>query len=151
MLRVSKLRSLAPLIAVAVAGVACSPFKKPTLYNFVGFERSYCDAKVPTNHSVGANDVEPVLMAMVSPVDLQESKPLPQLEGPGRANNVGLGQKSGLVRASFEIASDASPQMVQTRRREQLRMIEDQLLAKSTLAQLKADAAREAEAGNAPK
>lgn len=122
----------------------------PTAEQYLSNERQLASLdRLP--HAVGANDVEPVLMAMVSPVDLQESKPLPQLEGPGRANNVGLGQKSVLVRASFEIASDASPQMVQTRRREQLRMIEDQLLAKSTLAQLKADAAREAEAGNAPK
>ena len=90
-------------------------------------------------HAVGANDVEPVLMAMVSPVDLAEPKKMPQLEGPGRANRVGL------VPASYDIASDAAPSMVQTRRREQLRMIEDQLLAKSTLAELKAAAAREAE------
>ncbi len=114
----------------------------PTADQYLSNERQLASLdRLP--HAVGANDVEPVLMAMVSPVDLKEAKPLPQLEGPGRANNVGLN------RASFEIASDASPQMVQTRRREQLRMIEDQLLAKSTLAQLKAEAAREAEAGKA--
>jgi hypothetical protein len=77
-------------------------------------------------------------MAMVSPKDLQDSKPMPQLEGPGRANHVGL------IPAGYDVASDAAPSMIQTRRREQLRMLEDQLLAKSTLAELKAAAEQEA-------
>jgi hypothetical protein len=113
----------------------------PTAEQYLANERQLASLD-RLQHAVGANDVEPVLMAMVSPVDLAETKQLPQLEGPGRANRVGL------VPAAYDIASDAAPSMVQTRRREQLRMIEDQLLAKSTLAELKAAAAREAVEGN---
>lgn len=116
-------------------------YAAPTADQYLSNERQLASLdRLP--HAVGANDVEPVLMAMVSPVEMAQNKPMPQLEGPGRANNVGL------VRASYDVASDASPQMIQSRRREQLRMIEDQLLAKSTLAQLRAEAAREAEEGN---
>ena len=43
--------------------------------------------------------------------------------------------------------SDSPPHMAPTRRREQLKMIEDQLLAESTLADLKRAAAREAAGG----
>ena len=43
--------------------------------------------------------------------------------------------------------SDTAPRMAPTRRREQLKMIEDQLLAESTLADLKRAAAAEAAGG----
>lgn len=115
-------------------------YAAPTADQYLSNERQLASLERLPN-AVGAKDVEPVMMAMVSPVDLTDAKRLPQLEGPGRANRVGL------VPAAFEIASDASPSMVQTRRREQLRMIEDQLLAKTTLAELKAAAAREAKEG----
>ncbi|HET6537198.1 MAG TPA: hypothetical protein VFG34_03680 [Sphingopyxis sp.] len=115
-------------------------YAAPTADQYLTNERQLASLdRLP--HAIGANDVEPVLMAMVSPVDLTDHKKLPQLEGPGRANPIGM------TLASFDVQSDASPQMVQTRRREQLRMIEDQLLAKSTLAELKAAAVREAEEG----
>lgn len=115
-------------------------YAAPTADQYLANERQLASLdRLP--HAIGANDVEPVLMAMVSPVDLTDHKKLPQLEGPGRANPIGM------TLASFDVQSDASPQMVQTRRREQLRMIEDQLLAKSTLAELKAAAVREAEEG----
>lgn len=112
-------------------------YAAPTAEQYLSNERQLASLD-RLRHSVGANDVEPVLMAMVSPKDLQDSKPLPQLEGPGRANRVGL------IAAGYDVASDAVPSMIQTRRREQLRMLEDQLLAKSTLAELKAAAEQEA-------
>lgn len=86
----------------------------------------------------GANDVAPVLMAMVSPVavpDAPKAKPVaakPMLIAQAQA---------------AEIRSDAAPRMAPTRRREQLKMIEDQLLAESTLADLKRAAAAEAAGG----
>lgn len=117
-------------------------YAAPTAEQYLSSERQLASLdRLP--RALGANDVEPVLMAMVSPVALPEHKAMPQLEGPGRANRIGL------IPASYNVQSDASPQMVQTRRREQLRMIEDQLLAKSTLAELKAAAAREAKEGPA--
>lgn len=117
-------------------------YAAPTAEQYLKNERQLASLE-RLNPAVGANDVEPVLMAMVSPVDLMDARPLPQLEGPGRANRVGL------TPAAYDIASDASPSMVETRRREQLRMIEAQLLAKSTLAELKAAAEREAKEGAA--
>lgn len=111
-------------------------YAAPTAEQYLSNERQLASLD-RLRHGVGANDVEPVLMAMVNPSDLQD-KPLPQLEGPGRANHIGL------LAAGYDVASDAAPSMIQTRRREQLRMIEDQLLAKSTLAELKAAAEREA-------
>lgn len=112
-------------------------YAAPTAEQYLANERQLASLD-RLRHGVGANEVEPVLMAMVSPKDLQDSKPMPQLEGPGRANRVGL------IAAGYDVASDAVPSMIQTRRREQLRMLEDQLLAKSTLAELKAAAEQEA-------
>lgn len=92
----------------------------------------------------GANEVAPVLMAMVSPVGTPEpaatsaEKPATK---PAAAKPVVLAQADAGVR------SDAPPRMAPTRRREQLKLIEDQLLAESTLADLKRAAAREAAGG----
>ena len=90
----------------------------------------------------GANEVAPVLMAMVSPVGMPEptvtEKPAAK---PAAVKPVVLAQSETGVR------SDAPPRMAPTRRREQLKMIEDQLLAESTLADLKRAAAREAAGG----
>ena len=52
-----------------------------------------------------------------------------------------------LAQAETGVQSDSPPRMAPTRRREQLKMIEDQLLAESTLADLKRAAAREAKEG----
>ena len=52
-----------------------------------------------------------------------------------------------LAQADTGVRSDVTPRMAPTRRREQLRMIEDQLLAESTLADLKRAAAVEAAGG----
>ncbi len=107
----------------------------------------------------GANEVAPVLMAMVSPVALPEapkatpvaakpaeaspaSAPTPAPTRPVTAKPVVLAQAAGAVR------SDTMPRMAPTRRREQLKMIEDQLLAESTLADLKRAAAIEAAGGS---
>lgn len=87
----------------------------------------------------GANDVAPVLMAMVSPVAVAEApKESPVAAKPAAAKPVVLAQ------AETGVRSDSAPRMTPTRRREQLKMIEDQLLAESTLADLKKAAAREA-------
>lgn len=92
----------------------------------------------------GANEVAPVLMAMVTPVALPEpaiAKPAPKPAAgkPAAQKPVQLAQA--------DVRSDVAPRMAPTRRREQLKMIEDQLLAESTLAELKRAAAAEAAGG----
>ncbi|UKK85648.1 hypothetical protein L7H23_05950 [Sphingopyxis sp. BSN-002] len=90
----------------------------------------------------GANDVAPVLMAMVSPVAVADApKESPVAAKPAAAKPVVLAQAETAVR------TDSPPRLAPTRRREQLKMIEDQLLAESTLADLKRAAAREAKEG----
>ncbi|WP_428627887.1 hypothetical protein [Sphingopyxis sp.] len=92
----------------------------------------------------GANEVAPVLMAMVSPVAVPAaSKESPVAKKPAAAKPIILAQADSAVR------SDVTPRLAPTRRREQLKMIEDQLLAESTLADLKRAAAAEA-AGSKP-
>jgi len=107
----------------------------------------------------GANDVAPVLMAMVSPVGQPEAAPAkpasvipaasaaepapkPKAAAPA-AKPIRLAQAD--MRA--DVRSDSAPRMVPTRRREQLAMIESQLLSESTLAELKRGAAAEAAGG----
>ena len=89
----------------------------------------------------GANEVAPVLMAMVSPVAVPETPKASPVAKPAEKKIV-LAQA-----APADVRSDVAPRMAPTRRREQLRMIEDQLLAESTLADLKRAAAREAAGG----
>jgi hypothetical protein len=90
----------------------------------------------------GANEVAPVLMAMVSPVGT-----------PAKADDAPVASKTAaakpvvLAQAETAVRSDVTPRMAPTRRREQLKMIEDQLLAESTLADLKRAAAAEAAGG----
>jgi hypothetical protein len=88
----------------------------------------------------GANEVAPVLMAMVSPVGVpapvKAATPAPKATA-----------EKPVVLAQADIRSDTPPRMTPTRRREQLKMIEDQLLAESTLADLKRAAAAEAAGG----
>lgn len=88
----------------------------------------------------GANEVAPVLMAMVSPVAIpapvKAATPAPKAAA-----------EKPVVLAQADIRSDTPPRMAPTRRREQLKMIEDQLLAESTLADLKRAAAAEAAGG----
>ena len=86
----------------------------------------------------GANDVAPVLMAMVSPVALPE-KAKPADKSPDDVKPT----KPAPVKVAA-VQSDTPPRMAPTRRREQLKMIEDQLLAESTLADIKRAAATEA-------
>ena len=71
----------------------------------------------------GANDVAPVLMAMVSPVALPE-KAKPADKSPDDVKPT----KPAPVKVAA-VQSDTPPHMAPTRRREQLKMIEDQLLA----------------------
>lgn len=88
----------------------------------------------------GANDVAPVLMAMVSPVAIPEkAKPA----AAAVADAPVAAPKPAVVKLAA-VQSDIPPRMAPTRRREQLKMIEDQLLAESTLAELKRAAAAEA-------
>lgn len=92
----------------------------------------------------GANEVAPVLMAMVSPVAVPAApKASPVADKPA----VAAAKPIVLAQADSGVRSDALPRMAPTRRREQLKMIEDQLLAESTLADLKREAAIEAAEG----
>ena len=93
----------------------------------------------------GANEVAPVLMAMVSPVAIPE--PVKAATAPTPAPKAKA--EKPVVMAQADIRSDTPPRMAPTRRREQLKMIEDQLLAESTLADLKRAAAAEAAGGKA--
>ncbi|OWR00128.1 hypothetical protein [Sphingopyxis witflariensis] len=91
----------------------------------------------------GANDVAPVLMAMVSPVGTPAAEKVSPVTKPiVTAKPIQIAQAE-----ASDIRSDAAPRMAPTRRREQLKMIEDQLLAESTLADLKRAAAAEAAGG----
>ena len=92
----------------------------------------------------GANEVAPVLMAMVSPVAVPAApKASPVADKPA----VAAAKPIVLAQVDSGVRSDALPRMAPTRRREQLKMIEDQLLAESTLADLKREAAIEAAEG----
>lgn len=94
----------------------------------------------------GANEVAPVLMAMVSPVGtpaVSAPKESQAASKPPAAKPVAA-KPVVLAQADTAIRSDTPPRMAPTRRREQLKMIEDQLLAESTLADLKRAAAAEA-------
>ena len=96
----------------------------------------------------GANEVAPVLMAMVSPVGtpaVSAPKESPVAGKPAAAKPAA--KPVVLAQADTAIRSDVTPRMAPTRRREQLKMIEDQLLAESTLADLKRAAAVEAAGG----
>jgi hypothetical protein len=100
----------------------------------------------------GANEVAPVLMAMVSPVGAP-----PAAEKGAPKESAAAAQPAAakpaapkpvrLAQADTGVRSDVAPRMAPTRRREQLKMIEDQLLAESTLADLKRAAAIEAAGG----
>lgn len=97
----------------------------------------------------GANEVAPVLMAMVSPVGtpaVSAPKESPVANKPAAVKPV-TANPVVLAQADTAIRSDTAPRMAPTRRREQLKMIEDQLLAESTLADLKRAAAAEAAGG----
>ena len=89
----------------------------------------------------GANDVAPVLMAMVSPVALPPKVAPVESAAPAKPTAIKV--------AAAAVRSDSEPAMKPARRREQIRMIEDQLLAESTLADLKRAAAAEAEESKA--
>ncbi|WP_223181161.1 hypothetical protein [Sphingopyxis sp. LK2115] len=91
----------------------------------------------------GANEVAPVLMAMVSPVAV----PAAPKVSPAASSGVAAARPVVLAQADSAVRSDTPPRMAPTRRREQLKMIEDQLLAESTLADLKRQAAIEAAGG----
>lgn len=103
----------------------------------------------------GANEVAPVLMAMVSPVALPDAPKASPVAAkveeaaskPAPARSVSA-KPIVLAQAPSAVRSDTLPRMAPTRRREQLKMIEDQLLAESTLADLKRAAAIEAAGGS---
>jgi hypothetical protein len=100
----------------------------------------------------GAGEVAPVLMAMVSPVAVPAApKESPVANTPAAAKPAtpkpAAVKPVMLAQADTGVRSDVTPRMAPTRRREQLKMIEDQLLAESTLADLKRAAALEAAGG----
>ncbi|WP_411341296.1 hypothetical protein V6U71_05485 [Sphingopyxis sp. J-6] len=98
----------------------------------------------------GANEVAPVLMAMVSPVGTPAVGTPAKVETKPEAVKAPAAKPVQLAQADIrgdDVRSDAAPRLAPARRREQLKMIEDQLLAESTLADLKRAAAREAMGG----
>jgi len=95
----------------------------------------------------GANEVAPVLMAMVSPVGTPSVSDKPAREESPVVVKSAKPKPVVLAQAETGVRSDTAPRMAPTRRREQLKMIEDQLLAESTLADLKRAAAVEAAGG----
>ncbi|WP_282946567.1 MULTISPECIES: hypothetical protein [unclassified Sphingopyxis] len=99
----------------------------------------------------GANEVAPVLMAMVSPVGATAATPATTKDETVKPAAIKSATVKPVILAQAEtsVRSDVAPRMAPTRRREQLKMIEDQLLAESTLADLKKAAAREAREGKA--
>ena len=95
----------------------------------------------------GANEVAPVLMAMVSPVGTPSVSDKPAREESPVVAKSAKPKPVVLAQAETGVRSDTAPRMAPTRRREQLKMIEDQLLAESTLADLKRAGAVEAAGG----
>jgi len=136
-------------------------YSAPTADQYLASERQLASLdRLP--RASGANDVAPVLMAMVSPVALPAAAelvqpkvadkpavaaapaaPKPAATKPAAAKPIQLAQAD--TRAA--VRSDTAARMVPTRRHEQMRMIEDQLLSDSTLAELKRSAAAEAAGG----
>lgn len=118
-------------------------YSAPTAEQYLANERQLASfERLP--RARGANDVAPVLMAMVSPVAISEP---PRPQGVAKAEAQVKIEKPAMAVHASDVRSDVTPRMAPTRRREQLRMIEDQLLADSTLADLKRAAAREAAEG----
>lgn len=112
-------------------------YSAPSASQYLENERQLASlGRVP--RARGANEVAPVLMAMVSPVAIPDkAKPAATTEAPVAA------AKPAPVKVAA-VQSDVAPRMAPTRRREQLKMIEDQLLSEATLADLKRAAAAEA-------
>ncbi|KTE29122.1 MULTISPECIES: hypothetical protein [unclassified Sphingopyxis] len=112
-------------------------YSAPSASQYLENERQLASlGRVP--RARGANEVAPVLMAMVSPVAIPDkAKPAATTDAPAAA------AKPAPVKVAA-VQSDVAPRMAPTRRREQLKMIEDQLLSEATLADLKRAAAAEA-------
>jgi len=117
-------------------------YSAPSASQYLENERQLASlGRVP--RARGANEVAPVLMAMVSPVAIPDkAKPAATTDAPAAA------AKPAQVKVAA-VQSDVAPRMAPTRRREQLKMIEDQLLSEATLADLKRAAAAEAGDGKA--
>lgn len=113
-------------------------YSAPSASQYLENERQLASlGRVP--RARGANEVAPVLMAMVSPVAIpDQAKPAAASDTPAVA------AKPAPVKVAAAVQSDVAPRMAPTRRREQLKMIEDQLLSEATLADLKRAAAAEA-------
>ena len=88
-------------------------------------------------------------MAMVSPVAVPAAPKESPVASKPAATKPAAPKPVLLAQADTGVRSDVAPRMAPTRRREQLKMIEDQLLAESTLADLKRAAALEAAGGSA--
>lgn len=113
-------------------------YSAPSASQYLENERQLASlGRVP--RARGANEVAPVLMAMVSPVAIPDkAKSTETAAAPAAA------AKPAPVKVAAAVQSDVAPRMAPTRRREQLKMIEDQLLSEATLADLKRAAAIEA-------
>jgi len=131
-------------------------YSAPTAEQYLSSERQLASLdRLP--RASGANDVAPVLMAMVSPVAAPAAaepvpapaaapasvKPAPTKAAAPKA---AAPKPIQLAQADTQVAvrTDAAPRLAPSRRQEQLRLIEDQLLSDSTLAALKRGAAAEA-------
>src|SRR3546814_16545684 len=90
-------------------------------------------------------------MAMVSPVAVPAAPKESPVASEPAAKKPAAAKPAAkpvlLAQADTGVRSDVTPRMAPTRRREQLKMIEDQLLAESTLAALKRAAVLDAENG----
>ncbi len=130
-------------------------YSAPTAEQYLSSERQLASLdRLPRAN--GANDVAPVLMAMVSPVAAPErssppaavpaaAKPAPSSPAAKAAAPKPIQLAQAETRTA--IRSDTQPLLAPSRRQEQLRLIEDQLLSDSTLAALKRGAAAEAAGG----
>ncbi|SKB50547.1 hypothetical protein [Sphingopyxis flava] len=139
-------------------------YSAPTAEQYLSSERQLASLdRLP--RAKGANDVAPVLMAMVSPVAAPASaEPAPAAAEPAPAATAAAvkpaPKKAAATKAAAPkpiqlaqadtqaaVRADTSPRLAHSRRQEQLRLIEDQLLSDSTLAALKRGAAAEAAGG----
>ena len=123
-------------------------YSAPSASQYLENERQLASlGRVP--RARGANEVAPVLMAMVSPVAVPAAPKESPVASKPAATKPAAPKPVLLAQADTGVRSDVAPRMAPARRREQLKMIEDQLLAESTLADLKRAAALEAAGGSA--
>lgn len=119
-------------------------YSAPSASQYLHSERELASlGRIP--RARGANDVAPVLMAMVSPVPVPVEPQAAATDTPRTVDAPATPKPAKAVVVAINDAPAPPP-----RRRAQISMIEDQLLADSTLRDLKLAAAREAREGSRP-